>query len=188
MINPQPAFPDLDQLSPDALERIASIRLIVFDFDGVFTDNMVYVFEDGREAVRCSRSDGMGLRKLPLLGIEAMIISTEVNPVVLARANKLKLPCIQACEDKLAALETVMQERELSLEQVAFVGNDINDLCCLEKVGLPIVVRDAHADVVSFALYQTQAIGGHGAVREICDVFERVLSPTSQSPAKGVLS
>ena len=191
MNNPQPTFPDLAALSPNIVEKIAAIRLIVFDFDGVFTDNMVFVFEDGREAVRCSRSDGMGLRKLPALKIEAMIISTEVNPVVLARAKKLKLPCIQACEDKWAALQIVMQERNLTSEQISFVGNDINDLCCLEKVGLPIVVGDAHADVVSSALYQTRAIGGNGAVREVCDLFERVLiSNNPNEPniaAKGVL-
>ena len=157
-------------------ECIRLIRLVAFDFDGVFTDNMVYVFEDGSEAVRCFRGDGIGLRKLERLGIATVIISTETNPVVSARSRKLGIRCVQGREDKRAALETIIQEMGLSLTQVAFVGNDINDLPCLTVVGLPIVVQDAHPDVIPHARYQTKALGGHGAVREVCDLFERVLA------------
>jgi YrbI family 3-deoxy-D-manno-octulosonate 8-phosphate phosphatase len=157
-------------------ELISKIRLIAFDFDGVFTDNMVYVFEDGREAVRCSRGDGMGLQKLKRLGIEAMIISTEQNPVVSARAKKLKIRCVQGCQDKRAELEKITSALEISLAQVAFVGNDINDRVCLACVGLPIVVQDAHPDVLPLARYRTRRPGGNGAVREICDLFERTLA------------
>jgi len=151
------------------------IRLVAFDFDGVFTDNMVTVFEDGSEAVRCFRGDGLGLRKLERAGIRAIIISTEPSAVVSARSRKLGIRCIQDCADKHAALEAVARELGLSLAQVAFVGNDINDLSCLTCVGLPIVVQDAHPDVVPYARYQTKARGGHGAVREICDLLERAL-------------
>jgi len=157
-------------------DLLAKIRLVAFDFDGVFTDNMVYVLEDGTEAVRCFRSDGLGLQKLKQLGIETAIISTEANPVVSARARKLKIRCVQDCRDKRAALESIAKESGISLAEVAFVGNDINDLPCLECVALPIVVQDAHPDVVSTARYQTKNPGGHGAVREVCDLFERVLS------------
>jgi YrbI family 3-deoxy-D-manno-octulosonate 8-phosphate phosphatase len=162
-----------DDLSPE--QRIRAIRLVVFDFDGVFTDNTVYVFEDGAEAVRCFRSDGIGLRKLERLGIAAVIISTETNPVVSARSRKLGIRCVQGCEDKRTALENIVQEMGLSLTQVAFIGNDINDRSCLACVGLPIVVQDAHPEVISLARYQTRTRGGHGAVREVCDLFERVL-------------
>lgn len=155
---------------------VRAVRLVVFDFDGVFTDNMVYVSEDGSEAVRCYRGDGIGLRKLDQLGIATAIISTETNPVVSARARKLKIHCLQGCEDKRATLVSMIEERGLSLQQVAFVGNDINDLSCLECVGFPIVVQDAHPDVLSHAKYRTQTKGGYGAVREICDFFERVLN------------
>ena len=154
---------------------IRNIRLVAFDFDGVFTDNTVYVFEDGREAVRCTRSDGIGLSKLRALGIATVIISTEPNPVVSARSRKLKIECIQNCEDKVRALEQVVGRLGLTFEQVAFVGNDINDLPCLTAVGLPIVVGDAHPDVVSVAYHQTKLTGGHGAVREVCDLFDRAL-------------
>ena len=157
-------------------EVIRKIRLVAFDFDGVFTDNMVYVLQDGSEAVRCNRSDGIGLQKLKKLGIATVIISTESNPVVSARAQKLKIRCFQNCEDKRKTLENVVQESGISLDEVAFVGNDINDQPCLNHVGLPIVVNDAHQDVVSIARYRTKARGGYGAVREICDLFEQTLA------------
>lgn len=157
-------------------EQIArTIRLVAFDFDGVFTDNTVYVFENGSEAVRCFRSDGLGLRKLERVGIIPVIISTETNQVVAKRSQKLNIRCEHGCEDKRATLDEIVEEMGLVIEQVAFVGNDINDLSCLTCVGLPIVVRDAHPDVIPYAGYQTRARGGHGAVREICDLFERVV-------------
>jgi 3-deoxy-D-manno-octulosonate 8-phosphate phosphatase (KDO 8-P phosphatase) len=155
---------------------IRAIRLVAFDFDGVFTDNMVYVSQDGSESVRCSRFDGLGLRKLDRAGIGTIIISLETNPVVTARSRKLGIRCIQSCEDKRTALENVARDMQISLDQVAFVGNDINDLPCLTCVGLPIVVQDAHPDVLPYARYQTKTPGGHGAVREVCDLFERVLA------------
>lgn len=151
--------------------RLRAIRLVVFDFDGVFTDNLVYVFEDGREAVRCSRADGFGLRRLEQAGIEAVILSSETNPVVSARARKLGVRCIQGCADKRSALEALARERDLHLGQVAFVGNDVNDLDCLTAVGMPIVVQDAQPDVIAAARYRTRARGGHGAVREICELI-----------------
>jgi YrbI family 3-deoxy-D-manno-octulosonate 8-phosphate phosphatase len=157
-------------------EVIRNIRLIAFDFDGVFTDNMVWVLQDGTEAVRCNRSDGLGLQKIKRLGIETMIISTETNPVVSARARKLNIRCLQSCEDKRKALENIVAEMGISLAEVAFVGNDTNDRECLACVGLPIVVQDAHPDVIALARYRTRANGGRGAVREICDLFERTLA------------
>jgi YrbI family 3-deoxy-D-manno-octulosonate 8-phosphate phosphatase len=157
------------------LVDLARIRLVVFDFDGVFTDNTVYVSEDGRETVRCWRSDGLGLAKLPPLGIQALVISTEVNPVVGARCRKLKLACLQGCPDKAEALERLAREKGLSSEElgtlVAYVGNDINDLGCLKMVGMPVVVNDAHPDVLPLARYRTRAPGGRGAVREVCDLL-----------------
>ena len=165
-----------EKSSSNISDIVGRIRLVAFDFDGVFTDNMVYVFEDGSEAVRCFRSDGIGLQKLTRMGIETVIISTESNPVVSARARKLKIQCVQDCEDKRAILEDIAQQKGISLSEVAFVGNDINDLQCLTCVALPIVVQDAHPDVIPAALYQTKRPGGHGAVREVCDLFEQTLS------------
>jgi 3-deoxy-D-manno-octulosonate 8-phosphate phosphatase (KDO 8-P phosphatase) len=160
-------------------ERIRSVRLIAFDFDGVFTDNRVYVFQDGSEAVCCYRGDGLGLDKLKALGIATVILSTEVNPIVTVRSRKLGIRCVQGCKDKRAALGGIVQELGFSLAEVAYLGNDVNDLTCLAAVGLPMVVHDAHPDVVALALYRTQVAGGQGAVREICDLFERVLKQTT---------
>jgi YrbI family 3-deoxy-D-manno-octulosonate 8-phosphate phosphatase len=163
-------------IDPILQEAIRKIRLVAFDFDGVFTDNMVYVFQDGTEAVRCSRGDGIGLQKLARLGIETVIISTESNPVVSARAHKLKIRCVQDCTNKHKTLEEIAREAGISLAEVAFVGNDINDKSCLECVALPIVVGDAHRDVISLGFYQTKNPGGYGAVREVCDLFEQMLA------------
>jgi len=165
------------KVKPDDIEQIIRrIRLVAFDFDGVFTDNMVYVFENGSEAVRCNRSDGIGLQKLGHLGIKTVIISSEANPVVAARARKLKIDCVQDCQDKRGVLVDIAVKIGISLDQVAFVGNDVNDLPCLTCVALPVVVQDAHPDVVPVARYQTRSSGGHGAVREVCDLFVRYRS------------
>jgi 3-deoxy-D-manno-octulosonate 8-phosphate phosphatase (KDO 8-P phosphatase) len=154
--------------------RIRQVRFVAFDFDGVFTDNTVFVGEDGSEWVRCWRGDGIGLRKLVRLGLGSAIISSEPNPVVLVRSQKLRIHCEHGVEDKLAALEKLLSEKGLSLAQAAFVGNDVNDLACLQAVGLPVVVHNAHPDVIPCAAYRTQAPGGYGAVRELCDLFEQV--------------
>lgn len=153
------------------IEHIKRIKLIAFDFDGVFTDNMVIVDDDGHESVQCFRGDGIGLRKLEKLGIKCVVISSESNPVVTHRCSKLRIACWQGVDDKLARLKGI----EPDLSRVAFVGNDLNDVSCLQAVGLPIVVKDAHPSVLRYAMYATQKTGGHGAVREIGELFERSL-------------
>ncbi len=155
----------------DLLTRLRSLRLVAFDFDGVFTDNTVWVDEEGVESVRCWRGDGLGLAALKRLGVHTVVISTEVNPVVSARCRKLAIRCHQACDDKIGPLNAIVHEIGCSLEETAFVGNDINDLECLEEVGVPMVVADAHPDVRAAATHITRSRGGKGAVREICDLI-----------------
>lgn len=159
------------RLDADVVERIRRVRVVAFDFDGVFTDNAVYVFEDGREAVRCSRSDGLGLRRLEAAGVTPVIVSTETNPVVTARSRKLAVRCVQGCDDKLAALSALLEELGVGLDRAAYVGNDINDLACLRAVALPIVVGDAWPEARDVAVHRTRRPGGHGAVREVCDLI-----------------
>lgn len=151
-------------------DLLSKVSLIAFDFDGVFTDNTVYVNQDGVEAVRCWRSDGLGLSRLPSVGVKAFIVSTETNPVVSTRAQKLKLPCRQNVEDKAEAILAICQELGISPQETMFVGNDINDIPAFQSVGLPVAVADAHPDVYPYVLYRTQKPGGFGAVREICDL------------------
>jgi YrbI family 3-deoxy-D-manno-octulosonate 8-phosphate phosphatase len=150
-------------------ETLASIRFAVFDFDGVFTDNHVWVDGDGGETVRCSRADGLGLRRLREAGVDALVLSLETAPVVSARARKLGISCLQGIEDKLAVLREEAAARELSLEDVAYVGNDINDVECLEAVGLAVVPADAWPEAREHARWVLTRAGGQGCVREFCD-------------------
>ncbi len=156
--------------APDAAE-IRTIRLLVFDFDGVFTDNTVWVDETGKESVRCWRSDGLGLSRLRATGLDMMVLSTEPNPAVAMRCRKLNMPCEHGIADKAARLAEIASAKGVDPSQIAFVGNDTNDLGCLEFAGLPITVADADPRVVPLARYQTSRPGGFGAVREVCDLF-----------------
>jgi 3-deoxy-D-manno-octulosonate 8-phosphate phosphatase (KDO 8-P phosphatase) len=156
---------------PGLAAELAQVRLVVFDFDGVFTDNTVYVSQDGVESVRCWRGDGIGLDRLRLHGLQMTVVSTEVNPVVSARCAKLRLPCIQGCPDKLLQLQEIWTESGVAPELTCYLGNDVNDATALSAVGVPVVVADAHPHVVPLSRLQTRAAGGHGAVRELCDLI-----------------
>lgn len=147
------------------------IQLVVFDFDGVFTNNQVLVSDTGQESVLCNRSDGLGLSRLRKLGIPMFVLSTEVNPVVRERCKKLKIECFHGYEDKLQKLEQLLQEKGISKEKTVYLGNDINDLNCLRTVGYPVVVADAYPEVIEVAQFVTAKHGGYGAVRELCDLI-----------------
>ena len=161
----------INQRGGELAAQFAAIDLVVFDFDGVFTDNTVWVNQDGVESVRCWRSDGLGLSRLKSIGVKTCIISTEINPVVGMRAKKLAIQCIQGVEDKAQAIENLARSLQIALDKVAFVGNDINDLPALKKVGMPIATADAYPEVVTSVAYRTIALGGRGAVREVCDLI-----------------
>lgn len=178
-----PHLPAVDDARPLPGE-LSAIRLLVLDFDGVLTDNRVAVSEDGRESVVCHRGDGWGIARLREAGMEVMVLSTETNGVVAARSRKLSIPCIHGCGDKLAALQDVAGERGLSAEEIAFVGNDVNDLACLRWVGAPIVVVDAEREALAVARWVTSRRGGYGAVREVADWFlaERAASVGAADP------
>lgn len=163
-----------DQPPREVVDLILGLRMVLFDFDGVFTDNRVWTFEDGREAVACSRLDGIGLRRLERSGVIPFVLSTEENPVVTARCRKLRIGCVQGSADKGRSLDRLLAEHGLTERQVAFVGNDVNDIPCLSRVGLPVTVGDAHPDVVPYALLRTNTPGGYGAVREVCDLIAKV--------------
>ena len=161
--------------------RFKDLKLLAVDFDGVMTDNRVLVSEDGREAVRCHRGDGWGIARLREVGIEVMILSTEENPVVRARADKLRIEVTHGCKDKLAALKGLASERDLRPDQIAYIGNDVNDLDCLCWVGHPIVVADATTGVRKAAALVTTRNGGKGAVQEVADWILEDLSANSSA-------
>lgn len=165
---------------------LSCIALLVLDFDGVLTDNRVLVDQEGREAVWCHRGDGWGLARLKEAGVEAVVLSTETNPVVSARCRKLGITCVQSCDDKIATLQQIAQERALTPAQVAYVGNDLNDLACLQWAGLSIAVADAVPAVKTAAHLVTTRPGGQGAVREVCDlIIARKQSPASSQASPG---
>jgi YrbI family 3-deoxy-D-manno-octulosonate 8-phosphate phosphatase len=149
----------------------SDVRLVVFDFDGVFTDNRAVVFQDGSEAVLCHRGDGHGLGQLRAAGIPLLVLSTEVNPVVKARCQKLQIECRQGLSDKKAMLASIMDEHGVEPPQVIFVGNDVNDLECMRAVGCGVAPADAHPSVLAEADLVLSRPGGRGAVRELCDLI-----------------
>jgi len=148
---------------------------VVFDFDGVFTDNRVLISGDGSEVVWCNRGDGLGLDRLRATGLPLLVLSTERNAVVAARCRKVQLECRQGLVDKGAALAQFSSERGIPLDRTIYVGNDLNDRECLASVGCGIVVADAHPSVMPLARIVLESRGGRGAVREVCDlVVERL--------------
>jgi len=150
---------------PDCLEAL------VLDFDGVFTDNRVLVHQNGQESVICHRGDGWGLTQLKALGLPLLVISTEENPVVQARCDKLNISCLQGIQDKLAALLAWAAEQKLMLEHIVYLGNDVNDLSCLQAVGCGVAVHDACSEVCSNARIVLGSNGGQGAIRELADLI-----------------
>jgi N-acylneuraminate cytidylyltransferase len=146
-------------------------KLIVFDFDGVFTDNNVYILEDGREMVCCSREDSLGLDFLRKYEIPMMILSTETNPVVAARAKKLSIELHQGSKNKLAFLENYLQIKGIPRESVIYVGNDLNDLPAMKFVGFSVCPQDANPEVKKFCSLTLSKNGGNGAIRELCELI-----------------
>jgi len=154
-------------------DELRAVRLVVFDFDGVFTDNRVWVSETGEESVACWRGDGLGLRRLDAVGVPYLIVSTEPNPVVARRAEKLRARCVHGVDDKLAVVRDEAGSVGVDLSAVVYLGNDVNDASCLEAVGLPVVPADAWPEVVPLARWVLDRPGGRGCVRELCDALWR---------------
>jgi N-acylneuraminate cytidylyltransferase len=169
------AFGGLDMVSPGRARRPMPERvdLLVLDFDGVVTDNRVWVDEDGREMVAANRGDSLIMAKLRQAGTEVVILSSEVNPVVAARARKMRVEAIHGVglDDKAKVLENLLKERKIDPSRVAYIGNDINDLPCFDLVGWAVAVADAQPEVLRAADFVTAKTGGHGAVREVCDLI-----------------
>ena len=145
------------------------IKLIVYDFDGVMTNNKVYVDQNGNETVQVNRADGLGISEFKKLGIEQIIISTETNPVVSARAKKLGINCLQGIENKKTALSEYCNKNNISLQNVAYVGNDINDKEVMGIAGKTYCPADAHDNIKSISDYILKTNGGDGVIRELLD-------------------
>lgn len=154
----------------DAAPASLPVDALVTDFDGVHTDDAAIVREDGSESVRVSRADGLGVERLRDAGVPVLILSKERNGVVGARAAKLRVPVLQAVDDKAAALSAWLADQGIDPARCAYVGNDVNDLGAMALVGWPVAVADAHPAVERAARLVLRRRGGHGAVREAAEL------------------
>ncbi|SCK15216.1 3-deoxy-D-manno-octulosonate 8-phosphate phosphatase, YrbI family [Streptomyces sp. WMMB 714] len=159
--------PLLDAARPHALPSRDDVDAVVLDFDGTQTDDRVLIDSEGRELVAVHRGDGLGIAALRRDGLELLILSTETNPVVAARARKLGVPVLHGIDRKDLALKQWCEEKGIAPERVLYAGNDANDLPCFGLVGWPVAVGNAHDAVREAARAVTTAPGGAGAIREI---------------------
>ena len=150
-------------------KRILSLNTIIFDFDGVLTDNRVFCDSNGNEFVACSRADGLAFDVLKKLEYNMMILSTEKNPVVSARAKKLGVPVIQGVSNKKDELLRMEHDGSINLEHTMFVGNDLNDYRAMEVCGYRCCPSDSHPLVIELSDFVLECKGGHGIVREIAE-------------------
>ncbi|MFE3514809.1 cytidylyltransferase domain-containing protein [Streptomyces sp. NPDC059166] len=154
-------------LDPSPLPALADIDAVVLDFDGTQTDDRVLIDSDGREIVAVHRGDGLGIAALRRAGVPLLILSTEQNPVVAARARKLQVPVLHGIDRKDLALKQWCEEQSFAPDRVLYVGNDVNDLGCFGLAGWPVAVANAHDSVRAAARAVTTNPGGSGAIREI---------------------
>ncbi|MEV0313976.1 N-acetylneuraminate synthase family protein [Nonomuraea fuscirosea] len=191
-VQPVPARHGIEIDDPEDLELVRALApfvdapepidvdAVITDFDGVHTDDRAYVDSEGREMVLVSRSDGMGVSLLRRSGVKVLVMSTEQNPVVAARARKLGVPVLQGLADKRTVLRDWLTIEGLDPARVAYVGNDVNDLGPMGEVGWPVATPDAHPRVRAAARVVLTRPGGDGAVRELCD---RVVAARPEPPA-----
>ncbi|MEP7136998.1 MAG: acylneuraminate cytidylyltransferase [Chloroflexota bacterium] len=166
----------LDMVTPGDKSRRGmpkKIELVICDFDGVITDNKVWTDQDGREMIAAYRSDSPRISELRAKGIDVMIISSEPNTVVAARAKKMGVEAIHGVglQDKGRVMREVLAQKNIPAENVIYIGNDLNDLPCFEVAGWSVAVADAFPEVIRAADYVLTKAGGQGALRELCDLI-----------------
>jgi YrbI family 3-deoxy-D-manno-octulosonate 8-phosphate phosphatase len=149
--------------------NINEIDALVFDFDGVLTDNKVIVQQDGTESVLCNRADGLAFDVLRKLKIPTYILSTETNIVVTQRAKKLKIPVIQGASNKLETLSKLCNEEHYDISKIVFIGNDLNDYHAMKACGFSACPSDSHPKIKQISSYVLSSAGGGGVVRELLD-------------------
>ena len=167
-------YSGLDVVSPGKQRRPMheAVKMIICDFDGVVTDNLVLTDENGKETVAASRSDSMHIKTLRENGVEVMILSSEPNPVVKARAKKMGVEAIHGVglQDKGRVMREVLEQKKVRAEDVIYIGNDLNDLPCFEVAGWSVAVADAYPEVIRAADHVLTKGGGRGAIREMCEM------------------
>ena len=150
------------------------IDALIFDFDGVLTDNTVFLNEDGKEWVRCNRGDGLAFNELNKLRVKSYILTSEINKVVSARANKLNIPALIGVTNKVDALQKLSAEEGLDLSRVFYIGNDLNDFQAMKMCGLSACPADSHQKIKDIATFELKKKGGSGVVRELLEEILKV--------------
>jgi len=159
-------------MTPALRTRLRRVRALVLDVDGVLTDGGMYYGNDGEVLKKFHTRDGMGIALLREAGISVAFITGEQTEIVRRRAAKLRVEDVYlGVEEKGAALQDFLKKRQLKVEEVAYVGDDMNDLPCLKQVGLAIAVADAMPQVRKAAHWVTRCRGGEGAVREVAELL-----------------
>ncbi len=148
----------------------SKIKMLVCDFDGVMTNNKVILDENGKESVVCDRGDGLGIELIKKIGVFIFVLSKERNKIVEARCKKLDIDFIQGVDEKKELFVQEIKRRGLSVNEVCYIGNDINDIECIEVSGIGVAVADSNEKVIKIADFITKKNGGDGAVREVCDL------------------
>lgn len=161
-------------LKKAVIELFKYAKILACDFDGTLTDGYVYFNQDGVETVRCSRKDGYAANLLREKGIHMVIISQEPNPIVATRAKKMKIDyfhAIESAESKLEILKRYILDNNVSPAEVVYIGDDVNDIGCMNFAGVGVTVSDGHDECKKIADYITVQKGGEHAVREVCDLI-----------------
>lgn len=163
------------RLTDEVVERAKKIKLLLMDCDGVMTDGRLYYTESGEQMKVFNVRDGQGIASWHKAGFESGIISgRNAQKILEARATELGMHYIKArSQDKAKDFFDILQDAQVNSDEVAYIGDDLGDICLLEKVGLPMAVADAALEVLPHALYRTETKGGFGAVREVADLLLR---------------
>jgi N-acylneuraminate cytidylyltransferase len=169
-------YSGLEMVTPAGKARRSmpkKIDLIICDFDGVLTDNRVWTDQDGKESIAAWRSDSLRIGELRAQGVEVMIISSESNTVVATRAKKMAVDAIHGVgiQEKGRVMREVLEQKKVPAGNVIYIGNDLNDLPCFEIAGWSVAVADAYPEVIRSADHVLTKTGGHGALRELCDLI-----------------
>ena len=156
----------------DILEKAKNIKVVIFDVDGVLTDGSLFIGDDGQEYKAFNSRDGHGMKMLQKTGVEIAIITGRTSEVVKHRIKDLGIKIVyQGQHDKTQAFNDLLQTRQLSPAECAYVGDDVVDLPVMSQVGLAIAVQDAHPMVKKHAHWLTPSNGGRGAGRDVCEMI-----------------
>lgn len=154
------------------INRAKAIRLLLLDVDGVLTDGRLYYGNQGEELKAFNIQDGLGIKLLQRNDIRVGIITGRSSALLARRAAELGIDLVvQGREDKLTALEEILETEDYQMDEIAFLGDDLPDVAVIRRVGLGATVANGRQFVADQALYQTETAGGHGAVRELAEII-----------------